>query len=350
MTGALRESAPELLIREVGPILRITLNRPSALNALSFAMVSELKSVLSSIDDRGYTAIVLDGAGDRGFCGGGDVKALHAMSDEHAAEFLSVEYDADLTISQLRTPVISVLSGITMGGGIGIGGHVRHRVVTETSRLAMPEARIGLAPDVGGSLLLARAPGYLGEYLGTTAQSMSAGDAIALGFADLFVHTSVVPSLLAMLEAGQDPEVALRHVSSAAPSSQLINERAWIDSCFGQDSVLDALNALEASAEPAAREALAQLRANSAISVAVSFWAVRMARADQDLATVLERDRRVMSRLMNQFDGREGIRALLVDKDLSPRWNPERIEDVTAEQLAMVLGQEVTGYLKGSRV
>lgn len=340
----------ELVIREQGSALRITLNRPHALNALSFAMVQQLREVLSRSDSAGYSCIILDGTGERGFCGGGDVKQLSQMADSDARQFLSVEYEADLLSHTVQTPVVSIMSGITMGGGIGIGGHVRHRVVTETSRLAMPEARIGLTPDVGGSLLLARAPGHLGEYLATSGSSMTAGDALALGFADAYVAQSEVLNLVHALCGGTTPEDALTDYASAAPQSVLLEQQGWVDECFSRESVVDAMEALREHPEPGAREAWRVLSGNSPIAVATSFWSVRRARQNPDLPTVLKRELHAMSTLMGTFDGREGVRALLIDKDMAPRWKHERVSDVTVAQLEEVLGAEVRPLLTKNRV
>lgn len=345
-----REVEPELLVRELGYVLHLTLNRPRALNALTFEMVTELRELLSTVDAKGYSAVLIDGAGERGLCGGGDVKQLSASSSEGARDFLATEYEADLLTSTLRTPVVSFMTGITMGGGIGISGHAALRVVTESSRLAMPETRIGLSPDVGGNFLLARAPGRLGEYLATTAESMTAADALACGFADAFVPSDQLAGLVEALTAGADPFETVSRFTVEAPESQLLQQRVWIDECFGKDSILEVMDALEQHPVEAARDTAALLRTLSPVSVATSFWAVRLAKRGDTLAQIFERDLRTMTTLLEHFDGREGIRAQIIDKDKNPHWNPARLEDVTVAQLEQILGAEVLELLTKNQV
>lgn len=342
---------PELIIRHVGTVLHITLNRPRAMNALSPEMMFGLMQALERVDEQDFAAVLLDGAGDRGFCGGGDVKRLRQSSEEKAREFLTHEYRADFLTNSIRTPVVGFMTGITMGGGIGLTGHAPFRVVSENSILAMPETRIGLSPDVGGDVLLARAPGFIGEYLGTTSVSMSAGDAIATGFADFFVPQRDLPELkLALSDVTGSPADIIRSFATEPPEAPLLAQQQWIDECFGMNSLIDALHALEAHESPNARAAGEALRAVSPVSAAVSFWAVRLAKRGDDLATVLDRDLRVLLALLDRYDAKEGIRALLVDKDQQPRWQPSRLEDVTVAQVEDVLGAEVRELLTENRV
>lgn len=344
------ETEPEILVRERGSLLHVTLNRPRALNALTVAMVTQLRDLLSAVDAKGYSAVLIDGAGERGLCGGGDVKQLSASTPAGAHDFLATEYQADLLTSTLRTPVVSFMTGITMGGGIGISGHARLRVVSEDSRLAMPETRIGLSPDVGGNALLARAPGRLGEYLATTAESMTAGDALACGFADAFVPREQLAALTEALVGGADPFEAVSQFAEPAPESELLRHRDWIDECFNRDSILDVMDALDAHPSESAQETADLLRTLSPVAVVTSFWAVRLAKRGDALAQVFERDLRAMTTLLEHFDGREGIRARIIDKDNEPVWNPARIEDVTVAQLEQILGAEVLELLVKNQV
>lgn len=341
---------PEVLLRGEGSILHITLNRPRAINALSINMVTELRDVFRSIDDQGFSAVVIDGSGERGFCGGGDVKQLSACNDQDAQHFLHTEYEADWLISGVKTPVISLMTGITMGGGIGVGGYASHRVVTESTVMAMPETRIGLAPDVGANFLLAKTPGAIGEYLAVTGARFTAGDALELGFADYCVQSSHLTSLVAAIADGADPTLTLAESGAPAPAGELLSNRDWIDECFTENSIIDVVAALESHRSDAARAAAREIRTLSPISVAVAFWALRLARQDASLRAVFDRDERVMLSLLENFDAHEGIRALLVDKDMQPRWSPARIEDVTVAQLEMVFGAEVHSLLTENRV
>lgn len=345
------DAEPELLIRESGSVLHITLNRPRAVNALSPEMCSQLAQTLERVDGQGFSAVLLDGAGDRGFCGGGDVKRLRLATEQGAREFLTNEYRADLLTNILETPVVGFMTGITMGGGIGLTGHAAVRIVSEDSRLAMPETKIGLSPDVGGDVLLARAPGRIGEYLATTSANFGPGDAIATGFADFFVPRSALDELKqALLTSSEHPQETVALFSAAPPPGTLIDQRGWIDASFEHDSVVDALHHLESRSEPEAHDAARMLREVSPISVAVSFWAVRLAKRGDDLPTVLERDLRVLLALLDRYDAREGIRSVLVDKDFSPRWQPAQLEDVTVAQVVDVLGAEVLKVMPDNRV
>lgn len=342
---------PELLVRASGSVLHITLNRPRAVNALSPEMCTQLAHTLEQVDQQGYSAVLLDGAGDRGFCGGGDVKRLRLATEEGARDFLSHEYRADLLTNTLKTPVIGFMTGITMGGGIGLTGHAPIRIVSENSRLAMPETKIGLSPDVGGDVLLARAPGRIGEYLATTSASFTAGDAIATGFSDYFVPVESLTALKSeLLTASSDPRLTIAEFATEPPPSPLSDQRDWIDESFGLDSVVDALHHLESRAEPEAHEAARMIREVSPISVAVSFWSVRLGKRGDDLPTVLERDLRVLLALLDRYDAREGIRSVLVDKDFAPRWQPASLEDVTVAQVVDVLGAEVLEVMPENRV
>lgn len=340
----------EILVRVEGSMLHVTLNRPHALNALSSGMVTRLRDLFATVDEAGYSAVLIDGAGERGFCGGGDVKQLSVSNVQDARQFLQTEYEADQLIASVATPIVSLMSGVTMGGGIGLGAYAAHRIVTESTVMAMPETRIGLSPDVGANYLLARAPGALGEYLAVTGARFAAADALAMNFADSFVPVSRLHELERALAEGQSPVDAVQRCALMAPEPELPNHREWIDKCFALDSISDVLDALESHHSEAARSTGAELRALSPVAVAVSFWAVRLARLDASPAAVFDRDLRVMVSLLNEFDGREGIRALLIDKDLRPRWSPAKIEDVTVAQLVQVLGAEVLELVAENRV
>ena len=340
---------PLVLSRREGAITRITLNRPRAINALNREMFELLGAALETARGDGSTAILLDGAGERGFCGGGDIKQL---SGPDGREILAVEYRVDHMIATSPIPVVGFMDGVTMGGGIGLTGHTSHRVVTERSRLAMPEVRIGIAPDVGGHLLLARAPGRLGELLAVTAGEMDAGDAIALGLADFFVPSERLAALGAALAAGEDPATACARLAEPAPESSLIAARAWWDPIA--EDALDGngapvaedpagaaqrlLSALEASDAEPARAAAESLRRMCPTSVAVTLAQLdRTRRLGLGLAEVLRDDLRVLGRLAPRPDFAEGVRAQVIDKDRNPRWSPARVEDLDPVELAAIL-------------
>lgn len=355
--SAERGVEPSVLVRHDGPLLRITLNRPRAINALDREMAEVVDRAVAEADPAQCSAILLDGAGERGFCGGGDVKAMAAGGPEDAVEFLRREYRADHRVATSPVPVVGVMDGITMGGGIGLTGHAAVRIVTERSRLAMPETRIGIVPDVGGHLLLARAPGRLGELLAATSGSMTAGDAIALGFADLFVRSERLPALAEALATGREPRAAAEELAEAAPDSPAMADRAWFDpiaeEALGEPhapAFEDPVGAAQrlvvaveavASAPDApdrAKRVAASLREVCPTSVAVTLAQIdRTRREGLALAEVLADDLRVLGGLVARPDFAEGVRAQLIDKDGAPRWRPGRVEDLDPEEIRRLL-------------
>lgn len=341
-------SAP-ILERVADGVGHLTLNRPSAINALNAEMIRELGAVLEAWrSDPDVAAVVLDGAGERGFCAGGDVRQLRehllAGHGEDARDFFRAEYRVNAAIAEFPKPVVALMDGVTMGGGIGLGGHAAIRVVTERSRLAMPETRIGFTPDVGGSWLLAHAPGELGTYLALNAATMGASDAIAAGFADHIVPSERIPELTqALLERGGAGSLTdiVRSFDEAPARSELEAKREWIDSCYSADSVsgiLHRLRELEASGATGiddasdiaadARSAADELEALSPTALTVTLASVRRSRGLPNLRAALEQEIRLASWFLEQPDFVEGVRAQLVDKDRSPKWNPPTLAAV----------------------
>lgn len=328
---------------------RLTLNRPRAINALDLDMIRALTLTLDRWQrDTDVDVVLLDGAGERGFCAGGDVRALHEMvvggrGDEVHA-FFREEYALDHLIATSAKPVVAIADGVCMGGGIGLAGHAAIRVVTERSRLAMPETRIGFTPDVGGSWLLGRAPGRLGEYLGLTGGSMDAADAIYAGFADHMVPAAHLEALYEALENRADPssptELVLLFDESPEPS-RLIAAREWIDDAFAADDVPAIVDRLRARPEPEARETAELLAASAPTALAVTLEAVRRARALPSLRAALAQEYGlVMWFAQTQPDLVEGIRAQVVDKDRSPSWSPARLDDLPADRVAEAFAYE----------
>jgi enoyl-CoA hydratase len=333
-------SSKDLLRRVDGRIGRITLNRPRALNALTPAMLHALSAALTDwAEDDSIEAVVLDGAGERGLCAGGDIRLIASMSAPEAARFWREEYATDLQTSRFPKPYVAIMDGITMGGGVGISAHGSVRVVTERSRVAMPEARIGLAPDVGGSLLLAHAPGELGIHLGLTAGTMTGPDAILCGFADYYVNSAKLDAMQAALaSSGEKPEAVVQSFAERPPAAPLAEHREWIDACYSGDSVSEILNRLASSGIDAAASARAEILAMSPTSVVVTLAAIRRADALGSLQLVLEQDLQVSTALFARPDLAEGIRAQVLDKDRSPRWNPATIDAVLPHTVRSILG------------
>ena len=355
---------PLVLVRRDGAITHITLNRPRAINALSNEMFGILARALRDARESTGTpeaprAIVLDGAGERGFCGGGDIKEI---SGKDPRSILALEYAVDHWVAHSPIPVVAIMDGIAMGGGIGLGGHAAQRVVTERSRLAMPEARIGIAPDVGGHLLLARAPGRLGELLAITAGEFGAADAIELGFADWFVPSERLPELRAALAAGESPAAACAKYAETPPETgSVMAAAAWWDPiaefALGQHhapaadapvtgdaigAALRLLAALDASPVPAAAEVAATVRGMCPASIVVTLAQLdRTRRLGLDLAAVLTDDLRVLGRLGARPDFAEGVRAQVIDKDRNPAWRPATISELDPAEVAGLLDPDL---------
>lgn len=321
---------PSVLIRVDRGLGRITLNRPRQLNAIDHGMVRTITAALQDwAADRDITAVVIDGAGERGLCAGGDIKAIHAdalAGTGTSIDYWRDEYRLNVLIARFPRPVLALMDGIVMGGGVGISAHAGHRVVTERSTVGMPEVGIGVIPDVGGTWLLSRTPGQLGLHLGLTGRPMSGADAILTGFADHYVPAADLGALIdAVAEDGV--EAALAAFAQHPPAGSLAGEREWIDRCYVGRDVADILDRLDREGTPAAQNAAAAIRAASPTSVTVALRAIREAGA-RTLDEAIEVEFALMSQALTQPDLVEGIRAQVVDKDRNPQWRPATLADV----------------------
>jgi enoyl-CoA hydratase len=343
------DAEPTVLVRARGGLGRLTLNRPRAINALDLGMVRLLNRALDDWErDSEVDLVLLDGAGERGLCAGGDLRDLaetvNSGNPGDSADFFREEYALNARIAEYRKPVIAFADGITMGGGIGVAGHAAIRIVTERSRLAMPETRIGFTPDVGGSWLLAQAPGRLGEYLGLTGATMDASDAIYAGFADHFVPSAHLADLRDALETRADPSSPTELVllfDDTPPPSRLVTARAWIDDAFAADTVPDIVQRLRRRPEAEAAETADLLEELSPTGLAVTLASVRRSRELSGLRAALEQEYGlVMWFATTQPDLREGIRAQVIDKDRSPRWQPATLADLPGDLAASALAHE----------
>lgn len=343
-----------------GPLGILTLARPRALNSLDHRMVIVMGEVLEEWAQKPEVrAVVVRGEG-RGLCAGGDVRALRAGHDEDAVAFWADEYRLNAFIAEYPKPYIALMDGVTMGGGLGISAHGSVRVVTERTQVAMPETRIGFTPDVGMAKLLAGAPGELGTHLALTASTATGADAVHLGWADYLVPSSrlgeggedLIEALAAALGAGSGADGAaltaahdaVRGLALEAADPRLVAplaaEREWIDEAYAGDdaqTILDRLYELASEGHPGAKAAEEAVRAVCPFSVVVTLEALRRA-AVSGLVDVLAQDLRLGAALIGRPDMREGIRALLVDKDGAPRWNPARIEDVDPVEVRAAFG------------
>lgn len=328
---------PTVLVRTVRGVGHVTLNRPRAINALDLGMIQTISAALDRWEyDADIEVVLLDGAGERGLCAGGDVRGLRewivAGRVDETAHFFRAEYALNLRIATYPKPIVVVADGVTMGGGIGLAGHAAVRIVTERSRLAMPETRIGFTPDVGGSWLLAHAPGRLGEYLALTGEAMDAADALAAGFADALVPSERIGDLRAALADRADPgtpaEIVLLFDETSGPS-RLVAARPWIDDAFAADTVADIIARLRARPEADAVATAETLAALAPTALTVTLAAVRAARRLPDLRAALAQEYGlVLWFAQTQPDLPEGIRAQLVDKDRDPHWHPAALADL----------------------
>ncbi|WP_238702513.1 enoyl-CoA hydratase/isomerase family protein [Microbacterium caowuchunii] len=336
----LAEHTGDVLVRVARGVGRLTLHRPRALNALDVGMVRTLHATLDTWEHDSEVGIVLlDGAGERGLCAGGDVRALREQivgGDGAAAErFFREEYALNARIAEYPKPIVVFADGITMGGGIGLAGHAGFRVVTERSALAMPETRIGFTPDVGGSWLLSRAPGRLGEYLGLTGATMTGADAIVAGFADHLLPVERLAQFRDALETRADPTGPAELVllfDETPETSPLERARGWIDEAFAADTVGEIVERLRTRPEPDAAATADLLGTLSPTALTVTLAAVRRARTLPDLRAVLEQEYGLVSWfIQTQPDLPEGIRAQVVDKDRTPAWSPDSLDRLPAD-------------------
>ncbi|MTH36386.1 enoyl-CoA hydratase/isomerase family protein [Paracoccus limosus] len=317
---------------------RITLTRPQALNALDHEMAQSIDAALAAWrDDPEVALVIIDAEGSRAFCAGGDIAAVYraGRAGDHRAgrAFFRDEYVMDARIADFPKPVVALMQGFVMGGGVGLGGHASHRILGETAQVAMPECGIGMVPDVGGSRLLARAPGQCGEYLGLTGARMGPGDAILAGFADAFVPEADWPALKEQLARTGDPGLIPRHPAPPAP----LGTRDL--SAFAGADMAEITAALEAQG---ADDLLQILRRNSPLSLAATLALVRAARHDASVRDSLAREFRFTARATAESDFLEGVRAQLIDKDRSPRWSADASPAHVRAMLAPLGADELT--------
>lgn len=298
---------------------RITFTRPQALNALSHEMALAIHAALAEWqDDPQVALVIIDAQGDRAFCAGGDIAAVYraGLQGDHQVgrAFFRDEYLMNARIADYPKPVLAFMQGFVMGGGVGVGGHASHRIVGATTQVAMPECGIGLIPDVGGSWLLGRAPGRVGEFMGMTAGRMGPGDAIFAGFADTYLPEAEWPALIARLcETGDVAQIE----GQPRPDAPL--EAADL-SAFGRRNVDDIIASLRASGNEAA---LKPLLRNSPLSMAATLALVRAARGDLQIYDSLAREYRFTYRATVDSDFLEGVRAQIIDKDRNPNWSAD---------------------------
>lgn len=300
----------ELVIEVVDGVGRITLNRPKALNALTPSMCTTLLETLSTWSfDSAVTSVEIAGAGERAFCSGADVREIRrrVLDGEDWLTFFVDEYSVNALIASFPKPVTAYMSGIDMGGGLGLSAHASRRIVDATSRLAMPETIIGFVPDVGVMWQFSHAPGEVGTHVALTGTAFGAGDALLLGLASEYTGEGVPEAPL----AGAD----------------------WIAECYAGDDAAAIVARLEAHDNLDARMAASLIRKRCPLSVAVTLEGLRRARRMSGVREVLAQDLVLVKSMIKRPDFAEGVRAQLVDKDFEPVWQHARIEDVTREEV-----------------
>lgn len=325
-----------IIARRQGRIGRITLDRPQALNALDPEMLHALASALDAWrEESGVHVVVIEGAGERAFCAGGDIRAIREAllrgDYKGVQDDFAFEYALDLAIAAYPKPYVALVDGICMGGGVGVSVHGAYRVASEAALFAMPETAIGFFPDVGASYVLPRLRGAVGVWMGLTGARLGGADAVWAGLATHFVPRARLATLAD--ELAEHGVAALALAAEPPPRAELPGRIEAINRCFGAESVPDILRRLETEDTGWAREQLATLRGKSPSSVLWSFELLRRG-ARSTLPECLSTELALAQHAARHPDFQEGIRAMVVDKDRSPRWSPSRIEDVDRASIA----------------
>jgi enoyl-CoA hydratase len=342
MTAMIEEG--DLVARVEGAAGVIRLNRPKAINAVTLEMFRDIDWALDRFEaDPAVGVILLEGAGDRGLCAGGDIRALWESSKvggDLGKILWREEYILNARIKTFPKPYVAFMDGIVMGGGVGLSALASHRVVTDRTRLAMPEVGLGFFPDVGGTYLLSHAPGEIGTYFGLTGQTMNGPDAIHARFADAVVPAARLPELRAALTgvgagvtAAEVSELIKGFATGEAVGPVAANQ-ARIDALFAFDRMEDIVAALERDGSEFALGTLGTLGEKSPRGMVVTLKLLRLARQTRTLEECLVREYRAANEVFRSDDFREGVRAAVIDKDRNPSWSPPRIEDVTPAMVA----------------
>ena len=335
---------PDLIVRREGAAGVIRLNRPKAINAVTLEMFRDIDKALDAFEaDPAVGLILLEGAGDRGLCAGGDIRALYENSKvrgDLGKILWREEYILNARIAKFAKPYVALMDGIVMGGGVGLSAHSRHRVVTERTKLAMPEVGLGFFPDVGGTWLLSHSPGEIGTYFGLTGQTMNGPDAIYARFADAVVPSGKLAALreaLTRIRIGVtsgDVKTVIDGFATGETSGPVAAMQPRIDAWFAHDRMEDIVAALQRDGSELALSTLKTLNEKSPRGMVVTLKLLRLARASSSLEACLVREYRAALQVFASDDFREGVRAAVIDKDRNPRWSPPRIEDVTPEMTA----------------
>ena len=338
------EAEPDLIVRREGGAGVIRLNRPKAINAMTLEMSLGIDAALDRFEaDPAVALVLVEGAGERGLCAGGDIRGLYESSragGDLGKVFWRQEYIMNARIARFPKPYVAFMDGLVMGGGVGLSAHGRHRVVTERTRLAMPEVGLGFFPDVGGTWLLSRSPGEIGTYFGLTGQTMNGPDAIHARFADAVVPSTKWADLRDVLTrvrpgtASAEIKLLIDGFSTGESSGPVAAMQPAIDAWFAHDRIADIFAALQRDGSELAQATRKTLNEKSPRGMVVALRLLRLARASTSLEQCLVGEYRAALQVFASDDFREGVRAAVIDKDRNPRWSPPRIEDVTPEMVA----------------
>jgi len=333
----------DLIARREGAVGVIRLNRPKAINAVTLEMFRDVDRALDAFEaDPAVAVILLEGAGERGLSAGGDIRALWESSKvkgDLGKILWREEYILNARIKKFPKPYVSFMDGIVMGGGVGLSAHSSHRVVTDKTKLAMPEVGLGFFPDVGGTWLLSHSPGEIGTYFGLTGQTMNGPDAIHAGFADAVVPSGKLADLreaLTKVRAGitsAEVKALIAGFATGETAGPVAAMQDKIDVWFAYDRMEDIIAALRRDGSELARSTLKTLNEKSPRGMVVTLKLLRLARTSRSLEECLVREYRAALEVFASDDFREGVRAAVIDKDRSPKWSPPRIEDVTPEMV-----------------
>jgi enoyl-CoA hydratase len=344
MTATAAVAEGDLIARREGSAGIVRLNRPKAINAVTLEMFRDVDKALDQFEtDPDVAVIVLEGAGERGLCAGGDIRALWESSKvkgDLGKILWREEYILNARIAKFAKPYVAFMDGIVMGGGVGLSAHSAHRVVTEKTKLAMPEVGLGFFPDVGGTWLLSHSPGEIGTYFGLTGQTMNGPDAIYARFADTVVPSAKLAALreaLTKVRTGMtsaEIKILIEGFATGETAGPVAAMQSKIDGWFGYDRMEDVIAALKRDGSELAQSTLKTLGEKSPRGMVVTLKLLRLARASSSLEECLVREYRAALEVFASDDFREGVRAAVIDKDRSPKWSPPRIEDVTPKMVA----------------
>lgn len=332
---------PDLIVRREGRAGIIRLNRPKAINALTLEMTRGIAAALDQFAaDPEVLLVLLEGAGERGLCAGGDIVGLYNSAragGDLGKVFWREEYIVNARIAHFAKPYVAFMDGLVMGGGVGLAAHGSHRIVTDKTKIAMPEVGIGFFPDVGGTYLLSRAPGQIGTYFGLTGEIMGGADAILSGFADWYVLSHEWPGLRASLgeaPSGADADRVRGIIATTAATPEpgpAQRRQAQIDALFGHDTIEAIFAALQGDGSDFALATLKTLQTKSPTSLKVTLKLLRQARGLATLEQCLVHEYRAALQVFVSHDFVEGVRAAVIEKDRDPKWAPGSIGEVTPQ-------------------